>query len=579
MTKQFSVSPDGTKYPLPTEEDYKREFERVKALVEEARQKGQEIVVVMGLGFVGSVMAAIVADTESKLPSTIHHPPSTINHPPSTSHHPPSTTHDQSPMTYHPSPQYPKFVIGMQRPSTRSYWKIPLLNRGISPVKAEDPEVEPMIRRCVLEKKTLTASFTYDVLTLADVVIVDVQLDYAKKDLGNVRTGHVEMTALEESFDIIAHHIKPDCLVIIETTVAPGTTEQIAYPAMKKVFRQRGITTDPLLAHSYERVMPGREYVASIRDFWRVCSGVNEEAKKRVVKFLNEVINTEKFPLTVLDRPIESETAKVVENSYRATILAFMDEWSKFAEQNGVDIIKVIKAIKMRPTHNNMIFPGPGIGGYCLPKDGGLGIWAYRHILGFENDLFKITPLAIDINDTRALHAAQLVRDALRNMGKPIASAEVLVLGASYREDVGDTRYSGSEILIRRLAEMGAEIRVHDPYVDVWWEFRNQESYPENNRSLFFRNQKKLKDLEVLKDLNVALHDIDALVLAVRHEEYLNLNPEEIIKHAGKPIAVIDCFGILDDEKIKTYLKLGCEVKGLGRGHIRRLKEQVKSSG
>ena len=572
MSQQFSISPDGTKYPLPTEEDYKKEFERVKALVEEARHKGQEIVVVMGLGFVGAVMAAIVADTEVKSPSTIYHPAS-ISH--------------QSP------PLYPKFVIGMQRPSTRSYWKIPLLNRGISPVKAEDPEVEPMIRRCVLEKKTLTASFTYDVLTLADVVIVDVQLDYAKKDLGNVRTGHVEMTALEESFDIIAHHIKPDCLVIIETTVAPGTTEQIAYPAMKKVFQQRfpssskgGATSyepsamsyEPLLAHSYERVMPGREYVASIRDFWRVCSGVNEEAKKRVVKFLNEVINTEKFPLTVLDRPIESETAKVVENSYRATILAFMDEWSKFAEQNGVDIIKVIKAIKMRPTHNNMIFPGPGIGGYCLPKDGGLGIWAYRHILGFENDLFKITPLAIDINDTRALHAAQLVRDALRNMGKPIASAEVLVLGASYREDVGDTRYSGSEILIRRLAEMGAEIRVHDPYVDVWWEFRNQESYPENNRSLFFRNQKKLKDLEVLKDLNTALRDIDALVLAVRHEEYLNLNPEEIIKHAGKPIAVIDCFGILDDEQIKAYLKLGCEVKGLGRGHIRRLKEQVKSS-
>ena len=75
MTKQFSVSPDGTKYPLPTEEDYKREFERVKALVEEARQKGQEIVVVMGLGFVGSVMAAIVADTEVKPPFTIHHPP------------------------------------------------------------------------------------------------------------------------------------------------------------------------------------------------------------------------------------------------------------------------------------------------------------------------------------------------------------------------------------------------------------------------------------------------------------------------------------------------------------------------
>jgi len=196
--------------------------------------------------------------------------------------------------------------------------------------------------------------------------------------------------------------------------------------------------------------------------------------------------------------------------------------------------------------------------------------------LGFVDDIFKITPLAIDINDTRALHSAQLVRDALRNMGKPIASAEVLVLGASYREDVGDTRYSGSEILIRRLTEMGAEVRVHDPYVDVWWEFRNQESYPDNNRSVFFRNQKKLKDLEVLKDLPKALKDIDVLVFAVRHQEYLNLDPDDVIKHAGKPIAVIDCFGILDDDRIRRYLALGCEVKGLGRGHIRRLKETLK---
>ncbi len=539
MAEQFSISPDGTKYPLPKQSDYSREFTRIEKLAAKAKQKNQEIVVVMGVGFVGAVMAAIVADTvDSKgKPS--------------------------------------KFVIGMQRPSPRSYWKIPLLNRGVSPVKAEDPEVDPMIRRCVLDKKTLVATFTYDALQFADVVIVDVQLDYSKKDLGNVRTGHVEMTALEESFDIIAHRIKPDCLVLIETTVAPGTTEQVALPAMKKIFRQRSIKTDPLLAHSYERVMPGRNYVASIRDFWRVCSGVNKEATKQVVKFLNEVLNTKKFPLTVLDRPIESETAKIVENSYRATTLAFLDEWSKFAEQNGVDIMKVIKAIRVRPTHNNMIFPGPGIGGYCLPKDGGLGIWAYRHILGFEDDLFKMTPLAIDINDTRALHAAQLVRDALRNMGKPIASAEILVLGASYREDVGDTRYSGSEILIRRLAEMGAEIRVHDPYVDVWWEFTKQDEYPENNKSIFFRNQKKLKDLTVLKDMKKALHDIDVLVLAVRHEEYLNLDPDIVVKQSGKPIAVVDCFGILDDEKIKRYLQLGCEVKGLGRGHIRRLKEEL----
>ena len=543
--KNYSISPSGEKFILPETADYEKEFKRLEKIVKEERERGREIVVVMGIGFVGVVMAAIVADTVDK-----------------------------------ESGQPGKFVIGMQRPSKRSYWKIPLLNRGISPVKAEDPEVEPMIERVVSEKKTLIATFTYEVLSLADVVVVDVQCDYLKNSLGKVRTGEVDMEALEKSFEIIAKHIQPNALVLIETTVAPGTTEQVAFPIMHKIFRQRGITKDPLLAHSYERVMPGRNYIASIRDFWRVCSGINDEAKTRVVKFLNEVLNTEEFPLTVLDRPIESETAKIIENSYRATTLAFMDEWSLFAERNGVDLIKVIEAIKVRPTHSNMIFPGPGIGGYCLPKDGGLGIWAYKHILGFEDDIFKITPLAIDVNDTRGTHAAQLVRDALRMMHRPIAAAEVLLLGVSYREDVGDTRYSGSEIVVRKLSEMGAEIRVHDPYVDHWWELEEQDSYPGagHSRKAFFRNQEKLKEIKVQKDLKQALKNTDAVIFAVRHKAYLDLKPDWVIKAIGQPVAIVDAFGILGDDKIKKYLELGCAVKGMGRGHINRIREQVKGA-
>jgi UDP-N-acetyl-D-glucosamine dehydrogenase len=544
MNENISISPSGEKFSLPLPEDYKNEFENLKKRVEKERAKNREIVVVMGVGFVGAVMAAIVADTVDK------------------------------------NGESSKFVIGMQRPSKRSFWKIPLLNRGISPVKAEDPEVDPMIARCVNTKKTLVATYTYEVLKLADVVVVDVQCDYLKEDLGNVRNGHADMEALEASLAVIAEQIPADALVLIETTVAPGTTEQVAYPIMKKIFKKRGIESDPLLAHSYERVMPGRNYVASIRDFWRVCSGINEDAKRRVVKFLNEVLNTDRFPLTVMDRPIESETAKIVENSYRATILAFLDEWSLYAERNGVDLVKVIKAIKVRPTHSNIIFPGPGIGGYCLPKDGGLGVWAYKHILGFEDDIFKMTPMAIDINDTRGLHVGQLTRDALRNMGHPIASADVLILGAAYREDVGDTRYSGSEIVIRKLAEMGAEIRVHDPYVDHWWEFEQQDSYPGTGQSKarFFRNQEKLKEIHVEPDLKKALHDAEAVIFAVPHEAYLNLDPDELINTIGHAAAIIDCFGILSDDKIRRYFQLGCEVKGLGRGHIQRLKEETRKA-
>jgi UDP-N-acetyl-D-glucosamine dehydrogenase len=542
---EYSVSPQGDKFPLPQKEDYAREFKKLSGLVSKQKAAGKEIVVVMGLGFVGAVMAAVVADSTDKKTGKAQ-----------------------------------KYVIGMQRPSVRSYWKTPMLNTGVSPVKAEDPEVDILIRRCVLERKNLIATYTYDALKLADVVVVDVQCDFLKQDLGNCKTGKAEIAALEESMKIIAEKIQPGCLVLIETTVPPGTTEYIAYPILKKAFTERGIKTEPLLAHSYERVMPGKDYVKSIRDFWRVCSGTNEESKKRVVKFLSDVLNVDKFPLTVLDRPLESETAKIVENSYRATILAFLDEWSNFCEKNGVDLIKVIKAIKVRPTHNNMIFPGPGVGGYCLPKDGGLGVWAYRHLMGFEDDNFKITPVAININDTRALHAAQLVRDALRNMGKIVAASTVCVLGASYREDVGDTRYSGSELIVRKITEMGGNVRVHDPYVDHWWEFEAQDTYPSVGASWsrFFRNQENLKDLRISKDLKKSVSGVDAVVLAVRHKDYLELKPEAVVKMIGSPAAIVDCFGILDDATIKKYFELGCEVKGLGRGHIQRIKESVRSS-
>jgi UDP-N-acetyl-D-glucosamine dehydrogenase len=539
-----SVCPAGEIFPIPTETDYETEFIRLKAHIAEQRGLGREIVVVMGVGFVGAVMAGVVADATRKADKTS-----------------------------------PYFVIGMQRPSTRSYWKISYLNRGIAPVEAEDPEVGPLIERCVKEKKTLTATFTYDALSLADVVVVDVQCDYEKKEFGNVQSGSADIAALEESLKIIGQKIDPNCLVLIETTVPPGTTEYIAQPIIKKAFEARGIMdSPPLLAHSFERVMPGRNYVASIRDFWRVCSGTNDVARDRVVKFLSSVLNTEKYPLTVLDRPMESETCKIVENSYRATILAFLDEWSAFSEKNGVDLIKVVNAIKVRPTHSNMIFPGPGIGGYCLPKDGGLGVWAYHTLMGFEDDLFRITPAAININDTRSLRAAQMTRDALRNMGKIVATSKIAVLGVSYREDVGDTRYSGSEIIVRKLTEMGGEVVAHDPYVRHWWELEKQDTYPAPGKSWkrFFRNQEMLQDLRVQSTLEDTLKGVDAVVLAVRHKDYLQLSPDEVVQMTGGAVAVIDCFGILDDRKIEWYFELGCEVKGLGRGHIQRIKEKIR---
>jgi UDP-N-acetyl-D-glucosamine dehydrogenase len=173
---------------------------------------------------------------------------------------------------------------------------------------------------------------------------------------------------------------------------------------------------------------------------------------------------------------------------------------------------------------------------------------------------------------------AQLVRDALRNMGKIVAASKIAVLGASYREDVGDTRYSGSELVVRKLTEMGADVVVHDPYVQHWWEMEKQETYPAPGHSWarFFRNQEKLNDLRICETLDCALEQADAVVLAVRHQAYLQLDPDEIVRMTGRPVAVVDCFGMLDDSTIRRYIEFGCEVKGLGRGHIKRIKDEVR---
>jgi UDP-N-acetyl-D-mannosaminuronate dehydrogenase len=175
---------------------------------------------------------------------------------------------------------------------------------------------------------------------------------------------------------------------------------------------------------------------------------------------------------------------------------------------------------------------------------------------------------------------AELVREGMKECGKAIGGARLLLLGASYREDVGDTRYSGSELVVRKLTEMGARMSVHDPYVDHWWEFEKQPDYPAPGHSWarFFRNQDKLTDLRVQKNLSSALSKMDAVILAVRHEDYLDIDPAWLVNEVGGPLLVIDAFNLLNDDKIREYLRLGCTVKGMGKGHIGRIREELEQA-
>ncbi len=511
--KKISVAPNGKEYLLPTEEETKKENEILRKITDENIKAGKKIVVVQGMGFVGCVMAAVVADAE-----------------------------DENGKPYY-------FVHGHQRPSVRSFWKIPVINSGIPPVSSSDPEIPEIFARTVKEKKNLRATWSNYAYELADIVVVDIQLDATKPAFGEAEKGYCDLSAFRSGIRTLGKHIKPDCLVLVETTVPPGTCENVVKPILEEEFKERGIDIEknpPLIAHSYERVMPGSKYVRSIRDFWRVYSGINEKSKKLAREFLTNVIDTKNYPLTELENTNASELSKVMENTYRAVNIALTLEWAKFAEKIGVNLFTVRDAIRMRKgTHDNLLRPSLGVGGYCLTKDPVLANWSMKSLFNIEGSLnFAID--AVNTNDTMPLHTLELIQEEFPEL----KDLKVAILGVSYLEDLGDTRHSPTEILVKQLNERWANVKVDDPYVTYWAEM---ETY------------------DIGKNPYETVKDADVIVFAVGHTQYKNIDPEKLVKNFDKKPLIIDCSNFLSDEKIKKFKELGCIVKGVGKGHIKFL--------
>ena len=509
----ISIAPEGTKYNLPTEEESVLEKKKILEITEQQRKLGRKIVAVQGMGFVGCVMAIVVADAEDENGKPIY------------------------------------YVHGHQRPSKRSFWKVPVINSGKPPISSSDMEVPELFERCVSQKKNFRATWHDVAYEVADVVVVDIQLDATKPAFGEAEKGYCDVTHFRDGMRTLGQHIKPDSLVLVETTVPPGTSERIVKPIMEDEFKKRGIDIEknpPLVAHSYERVMPGAKYVKSIRDFWRVYSGVNEESKKRARKFLDDVLDTVNYPITELGNTNASEMAKVMENSYRATNIALTLEWARFAEKIGVDLFKVREAIRKRKgTHDNLLRPSLGVGGYCLTKDPVLANWSMKDVFGIDDEL-SIAVNSVNINDTMPTHTIDLIKEEYPDL----KDVNVTVLGVSYLEDVGDTRHSPSYTLVRLLKEYWAEVTCHDSYVEFWAEMETEKVY---------------------NDLDKVLSGSDVVIFAVGHSEYKEIEPDELVKKCGTQPLIIDCSNFLSDEKIKKYLDLGCKIKGIGKGHIKNL--------
>lgn len=496
-----SVSPYGHDYLVPT--DQASEDRRLAEQVACAKKDDLQIVVVMGLGFVGTAVAAAVASSQKS----------------------------------DGTPRY--LVIGVDRGDARNYWKIARVLAGQPPVQSSDARLEEAYRKAGASG-SLTATWSQNIFNLADFVIVDIHLDVHKSTGG---TGyHFDDTPFLKSMAHLANHIQEHTLVVLETTVPPGTTSLKILPIFENAYRQKGWPVEHIrLGHAPERVMPGQNYLESITSFHRVYSGVNETSLKLTRGFLSSFINVKEFPLVELHSPTASEMCKVLENSYRALNIAFIQEWAEYAESAGVNLPQIVEAIRIRPTHKNIMMPGFGVGGYCLTKDALLADHGYSIASNGEGHL-PVSMEALRINDHMPTHSYNLLR---KNLGD-LAGKKILILGVSYLPAVADTRFSPTEFLLNLLLSHGASVKVHDPIVKYWDE---KNAAVEKNLSTLFEES------------------YDAVVLAVRHQEYLQLTSDQWLNLLGPCKFILDGFNIIEDSKAKSLHEKGIVLAGIGKGH------------
>jgi UDP-N-acetyl-D-glucosamine dehydrogenase len=459
----------------------------------------KEKIVIQGMGFVGSAMSIVCAN-------------SSIN----------------------------RFVFGIDL--KKNNIKLNKFNQGVFPYKCEDKNLLTEYQKAIKNKKIIATS-SIEPYKKADIIIVDTNLDVSKQySKFNKISYKVKINEFLNGIRTIAKYCKENVLILIETTVPPGTTENLIKPIIQTNIKKRGLDINKIyIGHSYERVMPGINYFNSIKNYYRVYSGINKKSSEKTEKFLNSIINTKLYPLTKLNNTTESEIAKVLENSYRAMNISFMIEWSRFAEKSNSNIYSIVNAIRKRETHKNIMLPGIGVGGYCLPKDSLLADWSSKKIFS-KKRILNFTKKAIEENDLMPFYSLNFIKENVKNL----KNKKIFFLGCSYSGNVGDTRNSPVLDLYKLLKKKENKIFVHDPYIDFW-------------------KDAKTKTIK-LKQINKVQPDL--LIFSTLHNKYVkNDSLIKSINKLKKKTYIFDLLGVLNEKEIKLLSKKHI-IKVLGRGDL-----------
>jgi UDP-N-acetyl-D-mannosaminuronic acid dehydrogenase len=421
-------------------------------------------------------------------------------------------------------------VVGIQRRSKRSGWKIDLLNEGKNPIGGDEPGLSELIER-VVKKGTFRVTDDFSECKDADVILIDVQTPTDEKG-----TPHYE--SLKEVSKKVGKFMQKGSMVIIESTVAPGTTNYIVKPILEENSSMNA-GRDFSLVFSYERVMVGR-LLKNLIYLPRIVGGIDEESTKRGVELYKNIVKEKIYPTDALT----AEIAKVVENTYRDVNIAFANEVALICESLGVDAFKVRELVNTLPNDpsnpsanpvRNMLFPGAGVGGHCLPKDP----WLLKY--GADTyGKFKVEPNVIiksrEINSWMPVHTVNLIEEGLNQAGKEIKDSKIAILGVAFLENSDDTRNTPAKDLYDILEKKGAKPILHDPYVRDF-------------------------ELPFTKAIDEAIDNSDAIVTVTKHKDYYNLDFNNI-KNKMRTKVIVDGRNMFNKTKCEG---LGFIYKGVGK--------------
>jgi UDP-N-acetyl-D-mannosaminuronic acid dehydrogenase len=387
------------------------------------------------------------------------------------------------------------------------------INAGRSPVEGDEPGLNELVAQVVASRR-LHATADYSWLSAADIILVCVETPVDD----NHRPGYAALRAVCQSLGPV---LKPGALVIIESTVAPGTTNGLVASLLEESSGRRA-GVDFYLGVCPERVMPGK-LLANLRTMSRVCGGLTPETATTMQSLYRQFVQGE---LDAVDT-VTAEIVKTAENAYRDVQIAFANEVALICEAAGADVWQVRELVNKSP-QRHMHLPGAGVGGHCIPKDP----WLLAHAAAGRVPL-RLIPAARAVNEGMPLHVAGLVEEALGELGAALSAARIAILGYAYLEDSDDTRNSPSAILAARLRELGAEVVIHDPWVK-----------------------------EHQGDMINKVAGCDAIVLMVKHRAYHDLDLRLLGPIMRRPVAV-DGRHVIDQEDARAA---GWVYRAVGQG-------------